>query len=241
MKFVSALVTAASGKVRGLVASHNRGGSYFRGKTIPVNPRTAAQVAQRTRLLSTVTRFRSTLTPTQRAGWNTFAINATRVDRLGNTIKLSGQQWYNAMNTQRLMAATATQAGSVVFATFTDAAPTVFADAQLSPITGTVYAGAATMAVSWSNADEWNVTTSPGGTGALMVYASRTQNPARNFFRGPYRFAGIVTSTLSGGSGGITLPAGFTTGGIGTAQFFYVRAINGDGRYSPRQYFRLTA
>ena len=43
MKYIGLLSSAASGKLGGIVASHNRGGQYFRHHSIPVQSRTPAQ------------------------------------------------------------------------------------------------------------------------------------------------------------------------------------------------------
>ena len=43
MLFVPTIGTKLSGSLGGIVASHNRFGSYFRQRTVPVNPDTADQ------------------------------------------------------------------------------------------------------------------------------------------------------------------------------------------------------
>ena len=101
MKYVSAIMTAAAGKVRGLVASHNKGGTYFRGKTIPVNPNTPAQANARNRVALLISRFRAVLTASQRASWNVFAENTSVIDSLGNSMLLTGPNWYVKSNSIR--------------------------------------------------------------------------------------------------------------------------------------------
>ena len=50
MKFLSAVITQASGKLGGVVGAKNRGGNYFRAKVAPVQPRSVAQQEQRANL-----------------------------------------------------------------------------------------------------------------------------------------------------------------------------------------------
>ncbi len=117
MIYVSALLTAASGKVRGLVASHNKGGTYFKGKTIPTNPNSAGQVSARSRLATLGARFRLTLTAVQKTGWAVFATNVNWINRLGNSVLLTANNWYLKANSIRMQ-------GSFPIV---DAPPTTFA------------------------------------------------------------------------------------------------------------------
>jgi hypothetical protein len=218
VKFVSQLVTAASGKVRGLVASHNKGGAYFRGKTIPVNPRSPTQVAQRARLANLIERFRNVLTGAQRSSWDTFAKNTNVIDSLGNSMSLSGPNWYIKSNTIR------SQAGLALV----DGASTTYALSTLSPLTGTVVASANTMTIGWNGADEWTTNSNSAG---LLIFTSRPQNQTINYFSGPYQFAGRISSSNSAGTASLTLP--FPAGTAGTKLFIRAVATAPDGRPSP--------
>lgn len=200
------------------MASHNKGGAYLRGKTIPTNPRSSYQVATRTRLADLMARWRSTLTGPQRAGWDTYAKNVSTVDALGNTISLSGPNWYVGANTLRLQASLAA----------VDAPPTVFALADLSPLTGTTYASAGTALIGWSGVDGWQ--TAPTASAGVAIFASRPQNATINYFSGPYRYAGVIQSAASAGASVVTLP--FPAGPAGSKIFFKAAALGGDGRYS---------
>lgn len=217
MKYVSALLTAASGKVRGLVASHNKGGTYFRGKTIPTNPGTVGQVAARARVSSLIARFRSVLTATQKASWATFAENTNVIDRLGNSILLTATNWYIKSNTIR------SQGGLAI----TDAASTTFALSTLSPLTGTVAASATNCTIGWNGADDWQ---GNSNTGEVNIYASRPQNSTINYFSGPYQFAGTIRSTAISGTASIALP--FPAGLSGSKIFIRAVATAPDGRPS---------
>lgn len=218
MKFVSAIMTAASGKVRGLVASHNKGGSYFKGKTIPTNPRSAQQVAQRSRLADLMARWRSIVTSVQRTAWDTYAKNVNTIDALGNTITLTGPNWYIGSNTIRLQSSLAA----------VDAGPTVYALSSLTPLSGTIYATAGTALVAWGGIDDWQ--TAPTAQAGVALYFSRPQNATINYFTGPYRFGGLLQSAAAGGQQVITLP--FPAGPVGSKVFMKAVAMGADGRYS---------
>ena len=97
MKYIGLLSSAASGKLGGIVASHNRGGTYFRHHSIPVQPRTPAQTAVRNQLQAFSAYFKS-LTPAQIAGWNALALTVTLKSKLGTTYNPSGQQLFVSCN-----------------------------------------------------------------------------------------------------------------------------------------------
>ena len=97
MKYIGLLSSAASGKLGGIVASHNRGGTYFRHHSIPVQPRTPAQTAVRNQLQGFSSAFKS-LTQAQIAGWNALAGTVTLKSKLGTTYNPTGQQLFVSCN-----------------------------------------------------------------------------------------------------------------------------------------------
>lgn len=97
MKYIGLLSSAASGKLGGVVASHNRNGTYFRHHAIPVQPRTPAQRAVRNQLAAFSSAFKS-LTATQVAGWNALGATVTLKSKLGTTYNPTGQQLFVSCN-----------------------------------------------------------------------------------------------------------------------------------------------
>lgn len=95
MLFKSATVTSASGSIGGMTASHNRFGLYFRARRVPVNTNTSGQQKIRTAFGSAAAGWRA-LTAPQRAAWKAYADATTTTNRLGDTVKLTGAQWYTA-------------------------------------------------------------------------------------------------------------------------------------------------
>jgi len=224
MIYVSALLTAASGKVRGLVASHNKGGTYFKGKTIPTNPNSAGQVSARSRLATLGARFRLTLTAVQKTGWAVFATNVNWINRLGNSVLLTANNWYLKANSIRMQ-------GSFPIV---DAPPTTFALSTLSPLGATITATTTNLLMSWVNVDDWQTSTTQAG---VNIYASRPQNSTINYFTGPYSFAGTIRSTAGSGTVGLALP--FVAGPVGSKIFLRAVATAADGR--PSSVFRVAA
>lgn len=90
---------AMSGSMRGCVMSHNKGGAYVRGRTIPTNPTSVKQSAVRA-ILGTLSSGWSVLTDAQRAAWNGWAAVNPITDALGESILLSGHQAYISLNTR---------------------------------------------------------------------------------------------------------------------------------------------
>ncbi len=101
MKFLPGIaVGAASGSMGGVVASHNRGGQYFRRRATPVNPMTSFQSEVRAQLAGLSSGWRN-LTDEQRLAWEQAATSYTTVNSLGSSVQLTGQQLYIRAN-QRL-------------------------------------------------------------------------------------------------------------------------------------------
>src|SRR5437773_11561609 len=66
-----------SGSENGTTASRNRFGQYFRRRAVPVQPRTAAQLAVRARMSNNAAAWRA-LTDAQRAAWESLGTQITR-------------------------------------------------------------------------------------------------------------------------------------------------------------------
>lgn len=93
--------SAMSGKQGGTVASRNRYGQYFRQFAMPVNPATDAQTAARARLTQASQGWRA-LSDAQRALWTDYANLTPVLNRVGDSIILSGQAMYVKVNAFRL-------------------------------------------------------------------------------------------------------------------------------------------
>lgn len=218
MKYTSAIAATASGSIGGATASRNRGGQYFRRRAIPVNPSTVQQQAVRGYFASLNAAWNSTLTAAQRSAWDTYALNTSVVDSLGNPVNAGGKGMYIRGNVPRL------QAGLTVVSN----GPTTFG---LPALTGPVLTGivASTKVVSFTftNSDNWATTVG----GALLVYVSRPVNPSINSFGGPFQYAGRILGAVSPPTspGTVTGPFALTAG---QKQFVRFIAIDATGRLS---------
>lgn len=216
MKFKSALVTEASGSVGGMTASHNRFGLYLRARAIPVNGMTVLQQAVRNAIAQITTAWSATLTQAQRDAWEAYANAVPISDRLGSQRFLTGLNWYCACNVPRL------QAGL----TRVDNGPTDLLMAEGTAPVATVTAPS-TLSVAFTNSDAWAGEVG----GALLVYASAGTNPTRNFFAGPYRYAGKVAGAVvpPTSPAALTLPQAVAAG---QRVHFQARIVRADGRIS---------
>ena len=163
------------GSLAGNVFSRNKGGNYARAKTTPINPNTANQVAVRAALAQLTDLWSNTVTPAQRAAWNLYAANVQVVNKLGESVNISGFNHYIRSNVEFLRNLAATTAPG----------PVVFEIPEQDP-TFAITASEATqqISVTFNNALDW-----ANETGAVMfVYQGQPQNAQRNFFGGPWRY-----------------------------------------------------
>jgi hypothetical protein len=176
MLFKSQVYTQASGSVGGLTYSHNRGGMYTRGRSIPVNPNSSEQQTVRAVFGSLAQRWTNILTQQQRDGWENYAALTPVTNRLGDELLLSGQQMYIRCNTVRVQASVAE----------VDDGPTTPGNASLTTIT--LSSSGLTVSVNYDNTDPWAILDG----GGLNVQSGRGQSATINYFKGPFRFAAVV-------------------------------------------------
>jgi hypothetical protein len=196
MKFIPSVGGEYSGAVGGWVASHNRFGQYFRRRSVPVNPSSQYQQTVRAYFAEAVRYWVDILDAGERAAWNTYAANTPVLDKLGQTIYLTGQNMFIRTAI----------AGQLLGLSIETTAPTYYDLGNFTPL---VAVEATTLAqelsVSFNNADEWAAT---DGGGAL-IYISRPQNPSVIFHKGPYRLADTIdgnTSSPPSSPAGIAVP-----------------------------------
>jgi hypothetical protein len=137
MKYLSALLTQASGSLGGATAAKNRGGNYFRKRIAPVQPRTVAQQNVRSNL-ATIASSWKTLTADQIAGWNALASTITLKDALGNSYNPSGIDLYVANNRNL---------SDIGEAMVEDSPSTAVSFDDISPLTVSITAGTPTFTI----------------------------------------------------------------------------------------------
>lgn len=176
------IATDMRGSVGGLTASRNRGGPYFRARVAPVQPASPEQAEVKQLLSQLVNIWSSILTPAQRAAWDNYADLVHLPNSLGVFRNVGGIGMYVRGNLSRLQASTTdlprADDGPVDFTTGEFTQPDVAAFSEATQGFSVVFDNTD----GWANEDE----------SAMLVYVSRAHNPGVNFFKGPYRFAGLI-------------------------------------------------
>jgi hypothetical protein len=90
------LTSAMSGSMGGVTAATNRGGQYFRKRSIPTNPRSPAQHTVRTIFGGSASTWQRIGSANQ-AAWNAYGASVTRINRLGVPRNLSGFNWFQGV------------------------------------------------------------------------------------------------------------------------------------------------
>ena len=205
----------ASGSMGTSVASHNSGGLYLRSRAIPTQPGSSQQSAVRGRMVQLSAAW-NLLSSDNQQQWSNYAAAVTVVNSVGASIHLSGRNWFIAANSERL-------AGGLAVVS---AGPSELSRAGLTPIS-MACTSSSVVQVSFSNTDKWATATG----GALLIFTSRPQSPRRNFFKGPYRYAGHVLGAASAPTSPATISSPFAIAN-GQRVFFRAVAVEPDGRTS---------
>jgi hypothetical protein len=219
MKIKSAVLTQASGSIGGMTASHNRGGLYLRSRVIPTNPNSTFQQAVRGFVATLTSAWNNVLTPTQRTMWDIYAENVPMPDALGEPRNIGGLAMYVRSNVPRL------QAGLPRV----DDGPTTYNLGEFTnPSMGSGSEATQQVTVTYDNTDAW----ANEDDAALLVALSRGQNPGINYFKGPYRYVGMVEGDSVAPPAGTYL-AGFPFAIVqGQKVFGQMRITRADGRLS---------
>lgn len=222
------LLTASSGAVGDLVFSHNQHGPYTRARTAPIDPATAAQLAVRAALAQCVTAWNATLTGPERRGWDAFALAVRTRTALGRSTNPGGLAAFVRANVPRIQAA-------VGGSPRVDQAPALFTSAPFTPVTRVVLNVVDdTFHPFFAESDPWSTE-----SGAAMMFATSPPQPlTRNFWAGPYRFAGSLLGSNPFLSSPGTIPLAFPA--VASERVFVRgRLTLADARISSA--FRLTA
>lgn len=100
--FKSTVLAQISGSVNGITFAHGPGGAYARNRSLPSNPGTDRQDQVRTAMAAISQAYRSVLTEPQRNAWTAYGQSLAVINRLGDTIKLSGIAAFNRVNLFRM-------------------------------------------------------------------------------------------------------------------------------------------
>lgn len=173
-------IVQMSGSIAGNTHARNRFGNYMRARTKPVNPRSARQSFARAVIMMLAEQWREDpMTDAIRTAWQTYANSVNWNNKLGESVTLTGFNHFIRSNAAILRAG-----GTIVTAGPTDlglpAGDPAFA------VTGS--AGDAKLSIAFDDTFDWL----DEDGGYLSVEMGEPQNPTRNFFGGPWRFADSV-------------------------------------------------
>ncbi|MGH7983031.1 MAG: hypothetical protein ACREFF_07770 [Candidatus Udaeobacter sp.] len=105
MIFKSPLISVGSGKLAGNVITRGRGNSLVMRKlSVPVNPRSTFQTANRSKLAALAGVWATGLSNAQRLAWKSYADAVTVINKLGDAIHLSAISMYVRCNQLRVTA-----------------------------------------------------------------------------------------------------------------------------------------
>lgn len=217
-----------SGKIGGNVYARNRGGMYVRTWAKPVQPDTPLQTAVKSYMGAAVGVWTNTLTQAQRDAWTLYAANTPVVNRLGDTVYLTGQNHFIAQYVSAIQGLVGGAACSPVLN-----GPTSFGMAVLPGSIALTPSEGTGLSITYDNTEEWANTDG----GALLVYLGQPRSNSRVFFKGPWRFCGYVDgdSVTAPTSPLVLSPSGLPfTLTEGQRVSIAVKALAGDGRYSGR-------
>jgi len=186
MKFKSQVYTQASGSIGGITYSHNKGGMYTRGRSIPTDPGSSRQMNVRDSVSMYSQMWTTGLTQAQRDEWELYALNVPVLDTLGDPILISGINHFIRANVPRnaadLQLAPTTPLGSQLNASGIFTLPML-----IPPTITSLVASTGVLTVEFAEEDWGDL-----ADNALLIYLGRPRSVGRNFFKGPYRLAAMI-------------------------------------------------
>ena len=216
--FDPGILAGISGKMGGVVFSHNAGGPYIRNKGLVTNPNTPKQQTVRALLAQLTSLWVDTLTAVQRDGWTNYAANVPLINRLGQARNVSALNQYVRSNVPLIQAGFARQ----------DDAPVIFSLGDFTQPIALAQAAGQTLTVVFTDTDDWAGEDDAG----MLVYVSRPQNQSVKFFAGPYQLAGSIDGdALLPPVSPALLPLPFIVA-EGQNVFWRAQVIRADGRLS---------
>ena len=218
MLFSSPIVSQASGSLAGLTFSHTRGSKYIKARTTPTNPNSQRQAIVRAAMGVLGPVWGQTLTQLQRDGWRLYASNVPSTNKIGETIHLTGQQHFTRINIPRI------QIGEAIL----EDAPTIFdLGTFTAPTIDSILSSSQIILIAFDNTDDWAI----ADDGFMIVYAGRPTSTGEEFFRGPWRFAGIIEGAVAPPGSPAALPSPWFIA-IDEIMWVKIRVMQTDGRLS---------
>jgi len=176
-------ITEFRGSIAGNTYSRNRGGMVMKTRTVPVNTRSSKQQRSRSLFAYLTEAWNNQLTTDQRTAWDSYAHAVRSKNKLGESIRLSGQLHFIRSNQSRITAGLAIEKEG----------PTILALPESDPTLRFEFNTSETILVYFDTAQAWR---SENG-GAISLLVSRPQPTTKNYFTGPWVFAGVINGNSS--------------------------------------------
>jgi hypothetical protein len=223
---MGSIVTDIRGSIAGVTFARNRGGAYSRGRTSPVQPNSVRQAAMKGIFAAAINSWTNLLDAGQRAMWDAYAASVPYTDIFGETRYYSGQNRYAqayiaGVNAGRSVASIA-------------GAPTTYTAAEGVVISRITVEQGATEASTLANVVNSLAPSDAEAGDILLISFGKPITSATNYFKGPYRHAGISTfvSGTAYPEAGLTDPYGRTIS-EGMVLPIMCRILKADNRISP--------
>jgi len=170
-------IVQQSGSMAGNTYARNRFGNYVRARTKPINPRSSRQSAARINMMMLAEQWRETpMTDEKRTAWQVYANSVNWLNKLGETVTLTGFNHFIRSN-----AALLTAGGVIVTDGPTDLGlPGGDPVLQVTDLSAALQSAKITFDDTMEWCDEDNAW--------LYIEMGEPQNATRNFFNGPWRF-----------------------------------------------------
>jgi len=170
-------IVQQSGSIAGNTFARNRFGNYVRARTKPINPRSSRQSAARIAIMYLAEQWReSPMTDAIRLSWETYAQSVSWLNKLGESVTLTGFNMFMRANCALLRAG-----GTVVTAGPTDLG---LPAGDPTMVVSLVSEATQDVTLTFDDAMDW-----AGEDDAYVILEmGQPQNVTRNFFNGPWRF-----------------------------------------------------
>jgi hypothetical protein len=222
MKFTPLIGADMSGRMGAIIASRNRYGGYFREGAIPVNPNTSRQGDVRTAFQYLTQYWSSSLNAGQRASWNEYAAIVPITGSNGKSQLITGFNHFVRSNVAKVIAGTA----------IVDPGPAILTLPEVdTTLAAAISAATQNISVTFNNALDW----ANEAGGYMLIHCGTPQQETRDFFKGPYRYAGKITGGVVPPASPATIAAAFTYL-TGQKVWVQARVVRADGRLS--EFFR---
>lgn len=179
--FKSQLATQVSGSIGGTTFAQAKGAMYMRSRGGMTNPNTTRQVQARAAFSAGIQAWNA-LTDAERDSWDGYAQAVTTTNKLGDSIHLSGQNWYLAQF-QLANYVKAISADTIVPAIVTSAPSVNETGPPVTDIIELVLTGQSFDLA--TTAPEDTISTDR----VAVVQFGRPLNAGKRFFKGPYTAA----------------------------------------------------